>query len=256
MGTGFERSRNAGRILGRFAGAQVQRLEPAVGEPAVECAGHGADGVLQERQLVEQFGRVERRGSHDHVRVPVDVLCDAVHDDVGAMVQRVLHVRAHEGIVDNNHDAVLVRDGSDGADIDEREGGVGGRFNPDQLRVRADQLLDVDLDRRAEGYFDIVRERDLGEVAVRAAVDIGDGDYVRARGERLQDVGCGGRAGAEGERIASVLERCDCAFEVVAAGVLACYGHFLVERPAAYRLGFDEREYSYSPTGLPTAVCA
>jgi hypothetical protein len=24
----------------------------------------------------------------------------------------------------------------------------------------------------------------------------------------------------------------------------------------AYRLGFDEREYSYSPTGFPTAVCA
>jgi hypothetical protein len=193
-----------------------------VGQPAVECAGHGADGVLQERQLVEQLGRVERRRAHDHVRVPVDVLCDAVHDDVGAVVQRVLHVRAHEGVVDDDHDAMLVRDGSDGADVDEREGGVGGRFNPDQLRVGADQLLDVDLDRRAEGHFDIVRERDLGEVAVRAAVDIGYGDDVRARGERLQDVGCRGRAGAEGERIAGVLERCDCAFEVVAAGVLAC----------------------------------
>lgn len=59
-------------------------------------------------------------------------------------------------------------------------------------------------------------EGDLGEVAVRAAVDVGDGDDMRACGEGLQDVGGSGRAGAEGERIAGVLERCDCTFKVVA----------------------------------------
>jgi hypothetical protein len=63
-----------------------------------------------------------------------------------------------------------------------------------------------------------VCQGDLCEVAVGAAVDIGNGDDVRAGRERLQDVGCGGRAGAVGERIVGVLERCDCAFEVVAGG--------------------------------------
>ena len=61
-----------------------------------------------------------------------------------------------------------------------------------------------------------MRECDLGEVAVRAAVDVRDGDDVRACGKGLQDVGGGRGAGTESECIPGVLECCDCAFEVVA----------------------------------------
>ena len=216
VGAGFESGSDACCVLASFAGAQVQCLQPAVGQPAVECGGHGADGVLQERKTVVEFGGVEGCGAHDDVGVPVDVLCDGVHDDVGAVVERVLHVRRHEGVVDYDHDAVLVRDGSDLADVDKGECWVGGRLDPDEFRVWADQLSDVDFDRRAEGDFDIVRECDLGEVAVRAAVDVRDGDDVRACGEGLQDVGGGRGAGTESECIPGVLEGCDCAFEVVA----------------------------------------
>ena len=216
MRRGLECGRDARGVLGCFAGAQVQRLEAAVGQPAVEGAGHGANGVLQKREAVVQVGRVEGCGAHDDVRVAVDVLGDRVHDNVGAVVERVLHIRAHEGVVDDDHDAVLVGDGGDLADVDEREGRVGGRLDPDELRVGADQLGDVDFNARAEGHLDVVGEGDLGEVAVRAAVDVRHGHDVRAGGERLQDVGRRGRAGAEGERIAGVLERGDCAFEVVA----------------------------------------
>lgn len=67
-----------------------------------------------------------------------------------------------------------------------------------------------------------MRKGDLGEVAVRATIDIRYRDDVRACSERLQDIGSRSRAGAEGKSIAGMLERCDCAFEVVAAGVLAC----------------------------------
>lgn len=49
----------------------------------------------------------------------VDVFCDGVDDDVGAVVERVLHVGAQEGVVDHDHDAVLVGDGGDFADVDE-----------------------------------------------------------------------------------------------------------------------------------------
>ena len=259
VGGGLERGGDARGVLGGLAGAQVQRLKPAVREPAVEGRGDGADGVLQEGQLLEELGRVEGGGAHNDVRVPVDVLRDAVDDNVGAVVQRVLHVGGHEGVIDDDHDAVLVGEGRNLADVDELQGGVRGRLDPDELRVGLDQLLHVELDGRRKRDLDIVRQGDLCEVAVGAAVDIGDGDDVRAGGERLQDVGCGGRAGAVGERIVGVLERCDCAFKVVAGGgvsaALATFWWSISPREA-YRLGFDEREYSYSPTGFPTAVCA
>jgi hypothetical protein len=51
-----------------------------------------------------------------------------------------------------------------------------------------------------------------------------------------------------------VFEGCDGFLEVVAAGALAMA--FLRRVAETYRLGFEERAYSYSPTGLPRPVCA
>lgn len=42
---------------------------------------------------------------------------------------------------------------------------------------------------------------------------------MRSYGQRLQDVGCGCGAGAVSQRIAGVLERCDCLLKVVSVGV-------------------------------------
>lgn len=123
---GFEGVGDGGGVLGGFAGAQVERLEAAVGEPGVEGGGDGADGVLEERETLVQLRGVEGCGTHDHVRVAVDVLCNGVDDDVGAVIERVLDVGGEEGVVDDDKDAVLVGDGSHFADVDEGEGGVGG----------------------------------------------------------------------------------------------------------------------------------
>ena len=58
---------DARRVLRCFAGAQVESLEAAVGEPAVEGRGDGANGILEEgKALVELLG-VEGCGPHDHV---------------------------------------------------------------------------------------------------------------------------------------------------------------------------------------------
>lgn len=161
------------------------------------------------------MGRVEGRRAHDDVRVSVDVLCHRVHDNVGAVVEWVLHVGAHEGVVDDDHDAVLVGDGGDFADVDERQRGVRGRLDADEFGVWADELRNVDFDARAEGYLDVVRQGHLCEVAMRAAVDIGYGHDVRACRKRLQDVGRGGGSRGESERIAGVLERSNSLFKVV-----------------------------------------
>lgn len=148
----------------------------------------------------------------------VDVLGDGVDDDVGSVVQGILDVRAQEGVVHHDLDAMLVSNGRNGADINEAQGRVGRGLDPDEPGlVRADQLGHVGLDGGREGDLDAVGGRDLGEVSVGAAVDVRDGDDVGAAGERLEDVGGGGRAGGEGERIAGVLEARNGGFKVVSA---------------------------------------
>lgn len=146
----------------------------------------------------------------------VDVLGDGVDDDIGTVVQRVLNVGAQEGVVDDNQDTVLVGDGSDLLDIDQAEGGVGGGFDPDQLGlVGADELLDVELNARRESHLDAMGGGNLGEVTVSSTIDIGDGDDVRARGERLEDDGSGGRARGEGKGIFGVFKSSNGLLEVV-----------------------------------------
>jgi len=218
---GLEGVRDERRVRGGLARTQVQGLEAAVGEPAVEGRGDGADGVLQEGEARVHGVRVECGNAHDDVRVSVDVLGHGVHDDVGAVAEWVLHVGAEEGVIDDDHDAVLVRLVCDGADVDEAEGWVARGFDPDELCVGCDVRADVDLDLGREGDVDAVRLGDLGEVSVGATVDVGDGDDMRARGEGLEDDGGGRGAGREGKGVLGVLEGGDGGLEVVPVRVRA-----------------------------------
>lgn len=61
----------------------------------------------------------------------VDVFGDRVHDDIRTVVERVLNIRAEEGVIDNNHDAVLVGNAGYFSDIDEAEGRVRWTLDPD-----------------------------------------------------------------------------------------------------------------------------
>lgn len=113
----------------------------------------------------------------------VYVLCHAVHDDVRAVRERVLQVRREEGVVDYDQDVVGVGDGGDGADVDEAERRVRGRFDPDQFRRGwLDQRGQVVRDAGREGHGDAVRGRHSCEIPVRSAVHVGHGDDVRALG--------------------------------------------------------------------------
>jgi hypothetical protein len=56
--------------------------------------------------------------------MPIDVLGHRVNDNVRAMVQRILDVRAKERIIHHHHDAMHVCDGRYSPDIDQSQGGV------------------------------------------------------------------------------------------------------------------------------------
>ena len=105
----------------------------------------------------------------------VDVLCHRVYHDIRAVVQRILDIRAHEGVVHNYHDSVLMRNRRDLPYVHQGQCRVRWRLDPDKLRVWANEFGNVDFDAWAECDLDIVCERYLCEVTVRSSVDIRDG---------------------------------------------------------------------------------
>lgn len=76
----------------------------------------------------------------------VDVFGYRVDDNISAVVKRGLEVRAEESVVDYDENAVLMCDGSDGADVDKAECRVGRAFDPDELRLWSNELCNVKLD--------------------------------------------------------------------------------------------------------------
>lgn len=152
----------------------MERLQATMGQPGIEGGGDSANGVLEEAETFLELGGVEGGNTHYHVAVAIDVLCDAVDDDVGAEVERVLDVGGQEGVVDNDKDAMAVGHRDNGTDVDETQRGVAGGLDPDQTGLLIDVLTDVDLDLGCECDPDTVGLCDLGEVTVGAAIYIRD----------------------------------------------------------------------------------
>ncbi len=88
---------------------KCERLQAAQRQEAIERAGHGAHGVLQEAQpLGERRVSPRRRPRHaaDHVGMAVEILGRRVQHEVEAQLQRPLDARAGEGVVGGRDDAV------------------------------------------------------------------------------------------------------------------------------------------------------
>ena len=161
---GFQCVRHGCRILACRSCTQVKGFEAAVGQPAVEWRGNGADGVLQERKPLLELVRVECGHAHQDVllsvshaastpswrttyRMTIDILGDRVDDNVRSVIERILDVGAQKGIIDHHHDTVPVRNRGDGPDIHQTKGRIARALDPDQFRlVRPDQFGDVQFD--------------------------------------------------------------------------------------------------------------
>ena len=212
----FEGLCHDGGVLGRLARTQMQGLQTAVSEPAVKGRGNGTDGVLQESKALVQILGVECGNAHQHIRVTVDILGHGVHDQIGAVVQRVLNIRTHKGIVDDDQNAMAVGDLCDSLDIDQAEGWVGRGLDPDEFGlIGPDQVLQMQLDAGRERDLHAVCSRNLGEISVCTTVHIGDGDNVRPGGERLEDGRGGSGAGRKGEGVFGIFQCCNGLLEVI-----------------------------------------
>lgn len=206
--------------MSSFSGAQMESFEAAVSEPAVKRARNGSDGVLEEFETVVERVGIVGCDAHEDVGVAVDVFGDGVDDNVGAVGEGVLDIWGHEGVVDDDEDAVLVGDVGDGADVDEREGRVGRGFDPDEFGpVGLDHAGDVEFDGGRKGDLDAVGRGDFGEVAMSAAVDVGDGNDMASCSETLEDNGSGGGARGKGESVFGLFEGGNGGLKVPSVGV-------------------------------------
>ena len=196
--------RMAGEQLGDGAGvvavalhAHRQRLDPAQHQVAVERAGHGAHGVLEEARALGDAGVVGRHEPADDVGVAAEVLRRRVHDHVGAERERLLQVRRGEGVVDDARSApCLVRDRATAAMSTIAAAGSsasrptrGGSRAHGRARQR-DEVGQVDA-RRARCPAAVAPGDEPERAAVRV---VGDDDVIaRARASR-SSVSLGGEA--------------------------------------------------------------
>jgi hypothetical protein len=79
-----------------------------------------------------------------------------VDDDVGAELDRPEKVRRRERVVDDERDAVALRDRGDGGDVQDPVGGVGDRLGEQGAGLRTDRrlpgirIVDVGDERRVD----------------------------------------------------------------------------------------------------------
>lgn len=151
-------------------------------------------------------------------RVSVDVLCDGMDNNIRSMIQRILKIRTHEGIIDNNQDSMLMSDGGHLADIHQPKSRVRRALDPDKLGIiGSDQSFNINLDSWGEGNMNAMCRSDFCEVSMGTTVNIGDGDDMGARGKRLEDRGGSCGAGRESEGISCVLESCYTLLELISS---------------------------------------
>jgi hypothetical protein len=111
-----------------------------------------------------------------------EVLRSTVVDDIGAMLERALEVRAHHRVVhdDDSLRLVLVDHRRDGGNVCDLEQRVGGRLEEDHRDVLLEAGENGEKGRRLGGvevvHFDAVVGLEVGEKTVRAAVKVVAGD--------------------------------------------------------------------------------
>ena len=217
----LEEARQRSRVLGVPLHPDVQRLQAAQDEEAVERARHAAHRVLQELEPLEEDVIARHHRAAHHVGVAVQVLGGGVGHDVDPVLERALKEGAREGIVDHRPRAVRPGHLRGGGQVHDLEHGVGRALDPDELRVLAEPPLDgARLAHVDVAELQPVPPVDLVEDAEGAAVDVVGGEDVVPRLEQVEERVGGGQPRGEGERVRRPLQRRQAALQRVAGGVV------------------------------------
>ena len=161
--------------------ANRQGLDPAEGEPAVERARHGTQGVLGELELLVEVVSVHHKRSAEKVRVTRDVLRRAVNREVNAKRQRILERRGCERVVAHAERVVRLRDHRELSQVHDLHQRVRRRLHPQHPRFRAERVLGIhQVAQVDERRLDPVVVHNPCEHAVDAAIAVVRDDDVVA----------------------------------------------------------------------------
>ena len=207
----------------RDVDAQNAGGSEGVPEPEAVVPGRrlGEDGVLA---VVPVHGSAVDDHAADGGSVAADPLGGGLDDDVGAVPEGLAHVpAAAEGVVADERDAVLGRDGLERAEVRDGEAGVTDGLHVEGLGVGVDEGLErrglvvlgeLDVDAEpGEGHLELVVGAAVqgrgGHDVVALLTDGGDGEELR------------GHTGGHGDGAHAALERGDALLEHVVGGVLS-----------------------------------
>jgi hypothetical protein len=138
LGEGAVLGQPAGQLGGvrlRTLDPQVQRAQPAQGQPRLQRAGDRADQVAAALQHVVQLLVLHHQRAHDHVAVAGEDLGDRVKDDVGAELERLLQQGCGERVVDDDRRPGLVAGLDEPLHVGDLQRRVRRRLDPQQRRV-------------------------------------------------------------------------------------------------------------------------
>ena len=206
--------RHRQRIVAVALHAQRQRLDAGQDEEGVErrqrwsevaqrqhAAGDGegevAEGLVQHEAVIFRprlrqhgialFARpVERAAVDDHaadrIAVAAEKLGERMHDDVGAVVDRLAQIGRGQRVVDDERHAGTLRDLRDRLDVGDDAAGIGDELDEDRLGLRRDGAFEG-ADIVGVGPHHVPAEVLEGviELVDRAAIELLRGDEFVAR---------------------------------------------------------------------------
>ena len=134
-----------------------------------------------------------------------------VHDDVGAVIDRLDQIRRRQRVVDDQRHAGLARHRRDRLDVGDGAAGIGDQLDEDGLGARRDRGLEAaDIVGVGPHHVPAKALEGVGELVDRAAIEFSRGDeFVAGLQQLLQHDDLRGMARGDRKRRGSALEGCD-----------------------------------------------
>ena len=212
LGVAFKEFRDDLSTLAGSFHSDLQGLETSESQIAVEGTWGSSDGLGSEEELVSVALVVGDEASHDDIRVTTDVLGDRVNTDISTEEKRALQVWRWEGVINSSDDSLALGKSADSFDVADLEGWVSWSFDPDELGVLLNGLLDVlDISHIDEGEFNaVLLLTDLSHVSLGTSIDIIAADNVVTNtAEGLDDAGGGSATTGESHTVLTVFGSSD-----------------------------------------------
>ena len=124
---------------------------------ARDCKGEVAEGLVQHDALIFRprlrqhwiavLARpVEGAAVHDHaadgIAMAAEEFRQRMHDDVGAVIDRLAKIRRCEGVIDDERHARALGDAGDGFNVGDHATGIGDGFDEDRLGLLAHRAFE------------------------------------------------------------------------------------------------------------------